>query len=998
MKKITSEQMRRLLIRVGFCSIILFSLANHAIAQYQFDTWTTEHGLPQNSVVDILQTRDGYLWLATYGGLVRFDGARFTVFDRSFDGIKSQRVQSLYEDSKGTLWVGAEEGMLIRYRDGKFKTYTGEDGLPHSIAIRIEEDEEGNLWITWVGLNIAITKFDGKHFVNYKPGDFPHGVSGDMGRKRYPWWNQDADGLHCLIKGQVQTFSLQSELPKAQIQTVNADFHGNLWIQTKGSGVLMVANGQRKLYTARDGLPGKDVEGYFLEDGKGNIWYGAFGGSLYRIREGKRELANALEAYVLYEDREGSIWIGTPKGLRRWREFTITNLTERDGLSSDQVYSVFQDRAGAIWIGTWGGGLNRYENGYFTNYRLPHSLSSNFVMCIYEDKSDRLWVGTDAGVSYFKDGRFIDYDDERGLLKHFVWAMLEDRSGNLWFGKERGLVRLKDGHFTEYTSKDGLSYDRITALFEDRAGSLWIGTHHGLTRFRDDVFTTYTEREGFIGTQVRAIHEDDDGVLWIGTYDGGLYRLKDERLTRYTTKEGLHDNGVFQILEDDNGNFWMGCNRGIYRVSRRELNDFAEGKVQAITSIVFGTKDGMATLECNGGRQPSGLKTADGRLWFPTMGGVAIIDPKAAQTNTAPLPVIIEEFQIEDKPIEFHDRVEIPPGQNSFEIRYSARSFIKPEYVKFRYRLEGFDGDWIDAGTLRTARYHRVPDGRYRFVVIAANANGVWGREGRSLEIVVIPPFWRRWWFVTLVTLAITTIIFCRYKSRVRHLRREHARQQAFSQQLMESQESERKRIAYELHDSLEQYMLVAKNNALLGADMAATGSAIKERFDDVSSMTSQALEEVRRISHNLRPSQLDELGLKDALEAMIETVANSSEIVFSVEIDPIDDGALSKEAEMNLYRIAQECISNILKHSDATEAEVKLKRDGSRLKLVIKDNGKGFIAGSGEPSEPPRHSFGLAGISERARMLGGKEVINSVPGLGTTITVTLKLQDERHE
>ena len=1001
MKKITSEQMRRLLIRVGFCSVILFSLANQAFAQYQFDSWTTEDGLPQNSINDILQTRDGYLWLATNGGLVRFDGTRFVIFDRSTEGIETLRISTLFEDSKGTLWGGAENGMFIRYRNGKFTTYTVEGKMPNVSASRIEEDEAGNLWITWHGTYAVVTKFDGAKYVNYSPSEFPNGVSAHSFKRRYPWWVQDSKGLHCLIKGQVQTYHFQDGLPRTQIIRIQADQYDNLWIQTRDSRVIKLTNGQFKFYAMKERLPSDNVEGYFLEDRKGNLWFAnpwLGKGFLYRIRDGKYELMVTVQVGKLFEDREGTLWFGTTTGLYRVRQQGITLLTEKQGLSLNPVYSIFQNRKGIFWFGTWDDGLNKYGRGRFTHYGVAEGLPSVRITCTYENKFGRFWVGTQEGISYFEGGRFKRYDDEYGFLKSNVWAMHQDRKGIIWFGTDDGLVRLKDNHFTRFTTNEGLSNDRVTTLFEDRAESLWIGTYHGLTKLKDGVFTTYTERDGFIGSWVRAIYQDGDGVFWIGTYDGGLYRLKDKKLTRYTKNEGLYDNGVFQILEDDAGNLWMGCNRGIYRVSRRELNNFAEGKARSITSTVFGVKDGLASVECNGGRQPSGLKTADGRLWFPTAGGVAIVDPKAVQFNSVPPPVIIEEFHLDDKPVDFLNGVEVSPDIHSFEIRYTAPSFIKPELVRFKYKLVGLDEDWIDAGDRRIAHYHRIPPGQYQFVVIAANNDGVWNTEGKSLEIVVIPPFWMRWWFVAIVTLAITTIIFWRYKNRLRHLRREHARQQAFSQQLLESQESERKRIAYELHDSLEQYMLVARNNALLGADMAATGSAIKERFDDVTSMASQALEEVRRISHNLRPSQLDELGLKDALEAMIESVANSSEIVFSAEIDPIDDGALSKEAEMNLYRIAQECISNILKHSDATEAEVKLRRDGRKVRLVIKDNGKGFISDSTKPAEVHRRGFGLTGISERARMMGGKETVYSVPGKGTTITVTITLQDERHE
>jgi ligand-binding sensor domain-containing protein/signal transduction histidine kinase len=984
------------LFSFGVWLIFLHSFAPDATAQYQFDTWTTENGLPQNSINDILQTRDGYLWLATNGGLVRFDGARFVVFDRSAEGIRSQRLRSLLEDSKGTLWVGSEDGMLIRYRNGKFKTYSAEDGLPQAQAAKVEEDDEGNLWVTWHGAIVAITRFDGERFVNYKPEDFGRGLSGDPAIG-YPWWSQDSAGLHCLVKGRVRTYSFQRGLPKTQVSRVNADFHGNLWIQTRGAGVVMATDEKIKLYTMRDGLPSNNVEGYFLEDRKGHIWFAEFGGALYRIRDGKSELLSISTSGRFYEDHEGAIWIGTIMGLHRAREPAITLLTEREGLSLNRVYTIFQDRKGAAWIGTWDDGLNKFEGGRFTHYGIADGLPSVRITCLYEDDSGKLWAGTDVGLAYFKNGRFKSADDEYGFLKRVVLAISQDRAGSLWFGTDKGLVKLKDGRFIVYTSKDGLSHDRISVLFEDRAGTLWIGAYHGFTRLKDGVFTAFTEREGFIGNQVRAIYEDGDGVLWIGTYDGGLYRLKDERLTRYTRKEGLHDNGVFQILEDDTGNLWMGCNRGIYRVSRQELNNFAEGRTRSITSIVYGAKDGLSSLECNGGPQPSGLKTKDGRLWFPTMGGVAIVNPKAIRTNTAPPPVIIEEFRLGDEAVDFLAGVKIPHDRNSFEIRYTAPSFINPEQVRFKYKLEGLDQDWIEAGDQRTASFYRIPWGQYRFVVIAVNNDGIWNTEGKSVEIVIIRPIWGSWWFITLVSLVSAFIILLLYRRRVGHLREKHAMQQAFSRQLIESQESERKRIASEIHDSLGQYLLVVKNSALLGVRMAEDDSPIHEQFDEISVRASQALEEARRIAHHLRPSYLDELGLKDALEFLIETVAGSSEIRFSAEIDLVD-GAFSKEAEMSLYRIAQEGVSNIIKHSGATEATLALKLDGQKARLVIKDNGKGFISDPSEPAALRHRSFGLAGISERARMLGGKEAIQSAPGQGTIITVTLTTQEDSHE
>ncbi|HKY45138.1 MAG TPA: two-component regulator propeller domain-containing protein [Pyrinomonadaceae bacterium] len=974
--------------------------------QYSHETWTTEDGLPQNSINDILQTRDGYLWLATFGGLVRFDGAQFVVFDRSIEDIKSQRIKALYEDKKGTLWASTEEGMLIRYRDGKFTTYTLEDRLPLEEAFRIEEDDESNLWITGRGV---VVKFDGENLVSYRRESFAPNVHDNDYYLRYKvWWNQDAAELHCFVKGRMQTYSLP-ELSNVQIINVDTDHNGNLWIQTKGAGVFRLHNEQLKRYTAREGLPSNDLTGFFLEDRRGNLWVADHQDhSLYRIKDGKNELILRLAPFslsALYEDREGTVWIGTTSALYQMRESAITLYSERDGLSWNWTYSILQDRAGAVWIGTWGGGVNKYENGHLFSYQKAEGLPSNNITCIYQDHSGRLLVGANGGVSYFYNGRFKPFDDKYGFLKRDVWAIQQDRAGDFWFGTDAGLVKLKDGNFTEYTTKDGLSHNVIRSLFEDHTGTLWIGTDQGLTRMRNGIFAAYTEREGFIGNQVRAIHEDNEGVLWVGTYDGGLYRLRDEQLTRFTTKDGLHDNGVFGILEDEAGNLWMSCNRGIYRVSRRELNDFAEGKIRSVTSVVYGTKDGLETLECNGGRQPSSLKTNDNKLWFPTMGGVAVIDPSALQINLQPPPVIIEEFRSGNETIDSPRSVEIAPNQDSFEIRYTAPSFVKPEYVKFKYKLEGLDNDWVGVGTRRVAYYNYVPPGEYTFTVIAANSDGVWNQTGRSVHIIVVPYWWERRWvqasMILIVLLALFSSILFWYRRRAAHLAHEHALQREFSRRLIASIDRERKRIADDLHNEPKQYLFAISKYAWLMLQgpngLTTTFKSVPEDTThlaveyarEIETLAQRAGVEMKSIIENLRPTQLKELRLTAAIEDWIARSTELSAVNFSCDIDSID-GVFGDEDDVNIYRMVQECISNIIKHSQATDALINIKRYKDAILFIVKDNGKGFVVK--ESNRAAGGGFGLKLIEERAKMMGGKAVIKSAPGCGTQITIKLML------
>ncbi len=570
--------------------------------------------------------------------------------------------------------------------------------------------------------------------------------------------------------------------------------------------------------------------------------------------------------------------------------------------------------------------------------------------------------------------------------------MFEDREGSYWFGTDTGVVRYQNGVARKYTTKDGLAGDDTKVIIEDLEGGIWLGSFGGLTHFKDGQFTAWTERDGLPGNTVRALKQDRDGVLWIGTYDGGLGRFKDGRFTRYTMNEGLFSSGVFQILEDSANWFWMSGNRGIYRVLKRELNDFADGKIKSIISISYGKSDGMLNAECNGGRWPAGFRSRDGKLWFPTMEGVAVIDPSTIATNTQPPPVVIEGIKINNQPISMGSVVQINPTQENFEIQYTALSFINSENLHFKYKLAGLDHEWVDAGTRRTAYFSHVPPGQYTFQVIAANSDGVWNEVGQSVKIVVLPPFYRTWWFILVVVAALSLTVWLLFRYRIAQLRAKNIQHERFARQLLASQEDERKRIALELHDSLGQNLLVIKNRALLNS-VTSPDEERRTQFIEFSDAVSQTLEEVRTISHNLRPPHLDQLGLRTAVIAMIEKVADSSKIEFVTSIDELD-GIFSSDDEILLYRIVQESLNNILKHSGATEAKIGLTVQERQIVLEIHDNGKG-IATNGDG---PRRGLGIQSIVERSRILGGVPIIDSRVGHGTSVTLKIDRQNREPE
>jgi signal transduction histidine kinase/streptogramin lyase len=762
----------------------------------------------------------------------------------------------------------------------------------------------------------------------------------------------------------------------------------------------MLKDGVMRLYTVKDGLPLAAVNS-FCEDHAGALWFGTRGGGLARFKDDRfitfttAQGLSSNSIRAVYEDREGVLWVGTmDNGLMRVTPQIITAYSERDGMVGKGFYPILEDRAGAIWIANEG--VNRLKDGKFTYYplnRLPRQPEprSPFVIIrsLYEDRAGWLLMGSGEGLIFFQDEQF-SYDEahNEAALARAPLAIHQDRQGAFWFGFNDALLRKQNGGRQRFGVEDGLR-GPTQPIYEDRRGRVWIGSYGGLAEYVDGRLRFYTERDGLSSNRVRAIHEDDDGALWIGTYDGGLNRFKDGRFTRFTTKEGMFSNNVFSILEDRRGNFWMGGNQGIHRVSRRQLNEFAEGKIARIDAVAYGKADGMLSAECNGGRHPAALKAQDGRLWFPTLNGVAVVDPEAVSFNAAPPPVVIESVTLDRAALDFCQPITIWPGQDNLEIAYAGLSFIKPEHVRFKYRMEGVDENWVEAGARRVAYFSHLPPGSYTFRVIAANSDGVWNNEGAKLQVVALPAFYQTWWFRLALTLAIAGGVGLIFKWRLDQAHRARRAQEEFSRRLIDSQEQERKRIAAELHDSLGQNLLLIKNHALLGLSERENAAATEENLTTISEITSQVLDEARQIAYNLRPYQIDRFGLTKALQSMLDHVAEASEIRFHYEVDSLD-GLFSKEAEMNLYRIVQESVNNILKHSRATEAEIKIARNGRTLLLLIADNGHGFAPDA--DAETAGRGLGLTGIAERARMLGGSYSIESAPGKGTTIHIAIDL------
>lgn len=965
--------------------ILLALLINSrpAAAQYRIDTWTTEQGLPQNSVNAVLQTRDGYIWLTTFGGLVRFDGVNLQVFNTiNTPALRTSRFSNLVEAPDGALWISADAYGAVRYQNGTFATFGAANGLPHDTVRSLFLDADGRVIVDTNGGPVEFR--DGRFFARADiPSDsdsrrvpLSHGRAGTI-------WYYEGSAIKKWDRGAVTR-----QLTMARPRRVYEDPSGRLWIETWERRLLSVDSKDVVTeYGAKDGVP-PFATALMSADRDGTIWLGMRGGQgLLQFRDGKFTRFTTADGLpndhvgAVFQDREGTRWVPTEGGLARLTDRPITSYSLADGLAANNTYPIYQDRRGDIWIGGWAG-LTRYRDGVFSDVSKSLGLSNESIDTIVEDRRGAIWVGTFGGVI-----RRIENGNASSIILpdgNGVRALYEDRAGNMWVGGQSGVGRIRNGAFVRESKYDG---GETFAFFEDRKGVLWIGNQHGVTRYADGAFTRFGRDQGLSDTPVREIYEDADGGLWFGTYDQGLFRYRDGKFFRLSTAHALPTNGAFRIIEDERGWFWLSSNVGIYRVARKSLDDVADGRARVVTAVLYGRRDGMLNTECNGGNQSSGIRAKDGRIWFPTQDGVAVFDPSTIPVNSQAPPVAITGILVGSVPVAVTDHVEIRSGSTAFEAQFAALTFVRPELSRFRFRMVGLDPDWVEAADQRTARYAHLPYGDFTFHVIAANRDGIWNETGAVISVSVVPPFWRTSWFFGLLGLAAIGIAFGAHRVRVGVLERQQQLRETFSRQLIESQENDRSRIAAGLHDSLSQTLIVMKNWAVMGQSSLADNHPARATLGDISAAASEALKEVREISYNLGPYQLQRFGLSATVVEMVEKVAGAAGIDVTTQVANVGD-EFSKESQLAVFRIVQEAMNNLVKHSGATGVSLTMDVVDEKMRVIVKDNGRGFDYPTESAGTPRADGFGLFGMSERMRLIGGRIFVETAPGQGTTIHI----------
>ena len=759
------------------------------VTQYVHSAWTAEDGLPQNAVYAVLQASNGYLWLGTQDGLVRFDGARFEVYNKA-SGLQSTEIRALLEDAAGSIWIGTNGGGVSRLHNGRFTTYTTADGLASDLVRSLYEDDAGNIWIGTI--EGGVSRFDGKHFTTYSTDD---GLAGSvvLSIKQHDgaMWFGTAAGLSRLKDGQFATFTAADGLPHDLVWALGRDASGSLWIGTTSGLARLNGSAIESYDTATCG----DVVSALHTDKRGTMWLGTLDGGVCRMKNGRFEAYSTDQGLTnervraIASDTEGNLWIGTERGgLNRLSGGKFVHLTSAEGLSGDVAFSVMEGRDGTIWIGTEGRGLNLIHTGRPTQITTFDGLPSDHVYALDEAEDGAVWIGMyGGGVCRFDGDETTCYSEESGLTNPDVYAVYADSRGRVWAGTNGGLFVMERGRFGRHGADEGFPDVPVTSILEDARGTIWVGTYGGGLHAIQDQGSEAIDAAGGLSSEiVLVLHEDRGGTIWAGTQGGGLCRIQLRKQARagappaiasndgvacVSSAEGLHNDNVLQILEDDAGSLWLGTLQGIVRVDLEDLNAVADGASDVLTQTVYDKSDGLKTSETSGGTQPAAWKADDGRLWFATNRGVAVIDPGNIHINGVVPPVHVKRISVEGDAISMSGPIHLPAGSRDVTFGYTGLSFTAPEEVRFQYMLEGYDDGWIDAGTRREAFYTNLAPGSYRFLVKAANNDGVWNEEGAAVGFYLEPFFYQTWWFKWICIAAGVAAAFGAYRLRIRQLK-----------------------------------------------------------------------------------------------------------------------------------------------------------------------------------------------------------------------------------
>jgi ligand-binding sensor domain-containing protein len=971
---------RACLLAALTCSCAFAVDPNHKLTQYLHRIYQAQPGLPQSSIYAVTQTHDGYLWLGTQSGVVRFDGERFTpvraLQDAGFGDVWARAIE---EDTNGNIWLTANDFSLIRVTRNGAKQLTEKDGLPTKDFSCLVPGPQGEMWAcTATGL----VRFQGERIDSYQAPE-------TIVNRPIDGCRAD-DGTIWVGGGNVLASWNGSGFSRVNFRTLAGDLGirallcsgDTVWVASL-KGLIQMRGGHETVYTTRDGLLDDSVTA--LAQGKDGVWIGTRSG-FSRLINGKiesygyRDGLSASSVYALAEDREGCLWVATRNGLNQFLDGAATRYTKSEGLPGENMGPVFQDHRGRIWTGSLDGGLFQFDGRRFVP--IP-SAGSDPVSTLAETLDGSLWIGTSRGVKQLWGTRVVStYTTADGLPSNEVRMLFRDQSGQLWAATSKGPAVFRRGRFVELPELKPLALP-IAAIGETREGAMLFAVERGSVYvFSGGDLRTLGIPAGSFALpleDVTSFYTDRDGAVWMGTNGFGLVILQGPKLNRILVRDGLFDSEIYGFVRDLQDRLWMACGKGFFWVNRADLLKFADGKLKKVTSEPYSPLDGLRTIQGTPRVSPAGMRAQDGRLWFSATGWILAFAPDLGIRPGPPPPVLVEETTVNGATMDPDDFKTLAPGQYSVAFHYTALTFLAPQRMNFRYILEGYDKAWTDAGPRREAFYTNLPPGKYRFRVSACGAFVLCNETANALEFEIAPYFYQRVWFIPACILALGLAIFIAHQLRIRELRSH------FVLIL-----NERSRIARELHDTLIQ--------GFSGITMQLQAFATRLRSPEDQQALNEiirdagiCLQETRRSVAGLRSGAGASSGLGIAIRDAVTQATEGHDIRLKLDLD---DGQLELSAEVkyNLLCIVQEAVGNCVKHAGARNLEVSLARSSDGLTLSIRDDGRGFRPAQSKPGH-----YGLIGMKERAHHIGAECEISSVPGSGAEVIVRLPVGRDAH-
>ena len=994
---------------------VLHVFAAMPVSPWFYRAYQTAEGLPDNSITGVAQTTDGYLWVATKGGLVCFNGEKFkTLPQANLPAMPSRVVRAMFRDHRDQLWLGMERGPLLCLKSDGLQSFTAKEGMPNARVVMMAEDQEGAVWVVY-------------------PTQLRRVLNGQVQPIALPAnWLEEGDilatsdgrgsiwcakGTHAAVWRAGEWHS-PTKL-KETVRAISPGGRSNLWISA-GSRLFTLGEGNALVEVGP--LPSKVFPVVLLEDRSGALWLGTFAEGLFRWdgKQMEKVATSHQEITCLNQDREGNIWAGTAGGgLNLIRPRAVALIGRDAGVPFESVLSVSEDTEGWLWAAGQDGQLARERNGRWEVLGSATNWPGGNATCVAADRRGGVWVGTsNRGLKYFRDGVWREWFKRDGLVSDTVRSLMVASNGDVWAASLQPvrLQRLRDGQVQVLTNTTKLG--PIRALAEGADGTIWIGTADGeIQRVRGSSLVVEPAIAQSVSLSVRALLATADGCLWIGYAGDGLGCLKDGRYHRLTTAAGLADDFISQLLADGRGNLWIAGNRGLSRVGFSELESLLAGRVQRLSVRTYGSGDGLPGVQPNRDYCPSAWRGADGRLWFSMRSGLLVAESDAIRDNPHPPPIQLERVSVDDQLVAIYNAgsplqtqsgsnvmnlrgavapLHVGPGHRKLDIDFAALSFTSPENVQFRHQLSGFDTKWVEAGPLHRATYPRLRAGDYEFRVIACNNAGVWNQTAATLALTVSPFFWETWWFkiggglvtVLLAGSSVFLVLRRRYREKVRRLEARRALEQ------------ERARIARDIHDdlgaSLTRISLLSQPTRGEAEDAETAAESLAQIHSTARDLTHAMGEVVWAV--NPEHDTFDSLA--NYISHYAQSFLRLAGIRCRLELPmQLPQQPLSAEVRHNLFLAFKEALNNVVKHAGASEVRISLTPGRSGFELLVADNGKGFsyrandARALGQDASRPTLGNGLTNMRNRLHEIGGDCELQSEPGAGTKIRfrVTLK-------